>query len=155
SGISEGAGFDWLTLKFGPDGTPRWTRRLTSAGVANDLVRDMMLAPNGDVVVAGTVDIGDAATNDASVVAYDPQGNTVWQRQFSVTDISDEDVGDIDISADGRITVSASSAPNNNPEFGQPLRSPLSLQYDASGVLLRTIAAGGNAVDVDSAGNAY
>lgn len=155
SGISEGAGFDWVTLKFGPDGTPQWTRRLTSPGLVEDFAQDMMLAPNGEVVVAGTVNIGDAATNDASIVAYDSQGNTVWQRQFSVTGISHENVGDIDIDANGRITVSASSAPNSSPEVGQPLTTPLSLQYDASGNLLRTIAAGGDAVDVDLAGNAY
>jgi hypothetical protein len=155
SGISEGDGFDWVTLKVGPQGTLQWVRRLSSAGLVEDIARDMALAPNGDVVVAGTVNIGDTVTNDTLVVTYDAQGNTVWQRQFSATAISDEDVGDIDIDTNGRITVSASSAPNSNPEFGQPLRAPLSLQYDQSGALIRTISAGGNAVDVDSAGDAY
>ena len=114
----------------------------------------MAVAPNGQVVVAGnTKNLGDTITNDIDVLTYDQQGTLVRQRRFTDTAISDDQARDLDIDPTGRITITGSTAQNASPEFGIP--TPLTLQYDSAGVLLRTIRAGGEAVDVDTAGAAY
>lgn len=154
SGTSYGTGFDWVTQRFGSDGALQWTRRHSGPGSGDDVVGDMMLGPNGDLVVAGvTRNTPDALTNDIEIVSYSPSGEINWRQQWTDTPISHELVQDMDIEAVGGITVTGSTARNASPEFGVP--SPITLRYNASGTLLQTIRAGGDAVDVDANGGAY
>ncbi|TWP51756.1 hypothetical protein FKR81_12890 [Lentzea tibetensis] len=153
TGNSYGTGFDWVTQRFGSDGTLQWTRRHSGPGSADDVVGDMMLGPNGDLVVAGvTRNTPDALTNDIEIVSYRPSGEINWRQQWTDTPISHELVEDMDVDAAGGITVTGSTARNPSPEFGVPL--PITLRYNASGSLQQTIRAGGNAVAVDSNGGA-
>jgi len=154
SGRSQGSGFDWVTQRYSTDGTPQWTRRLGGPASADDEVGDVVLAPNGNVVVAGvTKNLGDGVTNDIEIVMYDPQGAVAWQRRWSDTPASHETVRDMDIAADGRIAVTGSSARTASPEFGVPL--PITAWYDASGALLQATRTGGDAVDNDANGSTY
>jgi hypothetical protein len=154
AGISHGLGFDWFTQRFGPDGVPQWTSRNSGPGVFDDMVGDLALAPNDDVVVAGTTQrIGDGMTNDVEVVVYTPHGAIVRQQRWSDTPASHELVQDLDIDASGRITVTGSTAQTASPEFGVPL--PFTLRHDATGALSRIIRSGGDAVDTDATGNFY
>jgi len=152
--MGAGSGFDWVTQRYTAAGTLQWTRRHSGPGAADDTVSDLAVAPNGTVVVAGnSKNTGDGVTNDIDVLTYDAQGATVWQRRFTDTAISDELAGDLDIDPTGRIAVTGSTAQNASPEFGIP--TPLTLVYDASGTLSRTVRVGGAAIDVDATGNAY
>jgi len=154
TGTSLGSGNDWVTQRFGSDGTVQWTQRHSGPGNADDEAGDMMLGPNGDLVVAGvTKNTGDGGTNDVEILSYSPSGEVRWRRQWTDTPVSHELVQDMDIDAGGRITVTGSTARNASPEFGVP--SPITLLYDASGTLLQTIRAGGDAVDVSADGSAY
>lgn len=156
SGAVYASGFfdrTWVTQAYSSDGQVLWTRRHRGVGSGRNVVRDMAVAPNGNLVVVGdTENTGDGVTNDIDVVTYDPQGAIVWQRRFTDTDISDEQARDMDIDPAGRITITGTLTKIVSPEA---IPTPLTLQYDASGALLRRINAGGAAVDVDAAGNAY
>lgn len=156
SGFSEGLGFDWATLRYGSDGTLQWTRRHSGPGSADDRVSDLALAPDGNLIVTGfTKNTGDGLTNDIDTLTYDPQGNIVWRRTWSATATSHEDARDMDVDASGRIVLTGTTAENPSP-YAVP--SPITLRYDAQGALLQTIqgeGAGGDAVDVDTAGNFY
>ena len=54
TGFSYGQSFDWATLKFAPDGTLRWERRLDGAGGSDDRAAALTLLPNGNLAVAGS-----------------------------------------------------------------------------------------------------
>lgn len=146
------SGADWLTRRLTADGTLDWTRRHTGPGNAADTVDDMMLAPNGNVVLAGTTqNAGDGVTNDIEVVTYDPRGALVGRQVWTDTAISHEQVDDLDIGTGGDVTVTGTTAVNASPEFG--VHGPITLRFAASGALVQAIRAGGAGVDVDAAGN--
>jgi hypothetical protein len=145
---------DWLTQRYGPDGTLQWTRGFTTAGQADDIVADIALLPNGNLAVTGTANIkGDGITNDIQTLVYNARGDTVWQRLFTDTAISDDVPLDMEVNASGQILLTGFTAFNASPEnliFG-----PITLRYDAAGTLLQTIRVGGAAVHFDPAGNFY
>jgi Fibronectin type III domain len=154
TGFSYGQGYDWATLKFGPDGSSLWERRLSGAGFSDDRAADMALLPDGNLVVTGvTQNTGDGRTADAETVAYDPQGTVVWRARWSDTAISHEFAADLDVDPSGRIAITGTTAENASP-YAAP--SPVTLRYDRSGTLLQTIRSdGGSSVDLDAAGNMY
>ena len=153
TGFSYGQRYDWATLKFAPDGTLRWERRLTGASNSDDRAAGMALLPNGNLVVAGvTQNTGDGLTNDAETVAYDPQGTIVWRARWTDTAASHELVFDLDVDASGRIAITGTTQENPSPYVAP---SPVTLRYDSGGSLLQTIRDGGSSVDVDGAGSVY
>jgi hypothetical protein len=146
---------DWLTQRYSPNGALQWSRTHSGVGFSSsDRVKGIAVAPNGNLVVAGTTrHQDDLTTADIDVLTYDQQGTVVWQRRFTETDISDDEANDVDVDSAGRITVTGTTSPV--ADFQKEFSTPLTMQFDASGALLRTIRAGGAAVDVDGAGNAY
>jgi len=153
TGFSYGQRYDWATLKFAPDGVPRWERRLSGAANSDDRAAAMALLPNGNLVVAGvTQNTGDGLTNDAETVAYDPQGTIVWRARWTDTAASHEHVFDLDVDASGRIAITGTTQENPSPYVAP---TPVTLRYDGGGGVLQTIRDGGSSVDVDAAGNMY
>lgn len=152
TGFSYGENYyDWSTHKYGPDGTRLWERRHSGSGAADDRPGDMMLAPDGNVVVTGfTKNAGDGQTNDIDTVTYDPAGAVVWQARWTDTATSHEEPADLDIDAAGRIAVSGSTAAAPGP-YADPF--PITLRYDSGGALMQTIRTDGGKVDVGDAGD--
>src|SRR5262245_4885101 len=156
TGYSYGQNYDWATLKFGPDGTQQWLRRHTGPGWGDDVPADMVLAPGGNLILTGFAkNTGDNLTNDAETLVYDPNGGLVWQRTWTDTVASHEVPTDMDVDSAGRIAVTGTTAENASP-YAVP--TPVTLRYDATGTLtqtIRTVAGGGESVDIDGAGNVY
>ncbi|MGW1617126.1 hypothetical protein ACWCQZ_48880 [Streptomyces sp. NPDC002285] len=154
SSTGSSGGNDWLTQRYGADGTLQWTKRFTSPGTVNDNLADMMLTPAGNLAVTGTVkDKGDGLTNAAATLVYDAQGNVVWQRHFADTASSDDIPADMDIDPSGNITVTGMSARTAAPRETEG--APITIRYTSTGNALPVIRAGGNAVRADAAGNLY
>jgi hypothetical protein len=150
TGFSEGQNYDWATLKYAPDGTLRWERRLSGPGYFDDRAADMAVLPDGNLVVAGvTQNTGDGLTNDAETVAYDPQGTIAWRARWSDTAASHELISDLDVDAAGRTAITGTTAENPSPYVAP---TPVTLRYDSGGRLLQTIRDGGSSVDVDADG---
>jgi hypothetical protein len=142
---------DWTTHKYSPSGTLLWERRLSGPGTNDDRVADMMLGPDGNLVLTGfTKNTGDGLTNDIETVTYDPAGNVVWQRRWTDTATSHETPVDLDIDAAGRIAVTGTTAESASP-YAVP--TPVTLRYDRAGNLLQVIRDGGASVDADGTGN--
>lgn len=137
--------FDWSTHKYSAAGDLLWEQRHRGNGTQADRVADLMLAPDGNVVVTGVTSADGDDPSDIGTVVYDPDGNVVWERQWSDTDGSDDQPRDMDIDADGRITITGT--------IGMFPPSPIALRYDSSGTLLQTIPFGGSSVDVGDAGD--
>ena len=153
-GFSYGLGYDWATLKFSGTGALLWERRHSGPGAADDRPADMALGPDGNLVLTGqTRNTGDGQTADIETLTYDPQGTIVWQRRFTDTAVTHELARDMDLDATGRIAITGTSAENASP-YAVPF--PITLRYTAAGALIQTIrgqGAGGEAVDLDAAGN--
>lgn len=149
-----GTGMDWLTQQYGPDGTLRWSRRFSGPGADADQLIDLAVTPGGTLAVTGMATLtGDGVTNDIVTLEYDPQGGTVWQRQFSDTAISDDMPADLAVSATGTVVVTGISNLNASPE--NTVTGPVTLRYDAAGTPLPVIRSGGAAVHLDQAGSLY
>jgi hypothetical protein len=150
-GQNQNQAYDWTTHKYSPSGTLQWERRLSGPGTNDDRVADMMLGPDGNLVLTGfTKNTGDGMTNDVETVTYDPAGNVVWQRRWTDTAGSHETPVDLDIDAAGRITVTGTTAESASP-YAVP--TPVTLRYDKAGNLLQVIREGGASVDADGSGN--
>jgi hypothetical protein len=150
-GQNQNQAYDWTTHKYSPSGTLLWERRLSGPGTNDDRVADLMLAPDGNLVLTGfTKNTGDGLTNDLETVTYDPAGNVVWQRRWTDTAASHETPFDLDIDASGRIAITGTTAENASP-YAVP--GPVTLRYDRAGTLLQVIREGGASVDADGAGN--
>jgi hypothetical protein len=153
-GDSIGTGMDWLTQQYGPDGTLRWSRRFSGPGADADQLIDMAVTPSGNLAVTGMAELtGDGITNDIVTLEYDPQGATVWQRQFSDTAISDDLPADLEVDPAGTVVVTGVSNRNASPE--NTVMGPVTLRYDAAGTPLPVIRSGGAAVHLDQAGTIY
>jgi hypothetical protein len=158
SGHSSGTGFDWVTLKYAPDGALIWTRRHSGPGNFDDVISATSLDPQGDLVVTGiTKNRGDSVTNDITTLKYRPDGAIAWASTFSGTAVTDDLVFDMAVDVTGAIYLSGAIAPTADPEG--PLHVPLALLYDANGNLVRTVqetvSGNGTGIAIDSTGNAY
>jgi hypothetical protein len=149
-----------VTQRFDPNGVLRWSRSvgIPDAGTAFELQRfgDLALAPNGNVVVSNSVNHnGDGLTFDYDTTVYDPQGNPVWRKVFTVDGPSHEIVSDIAVDPANRVIVTGTTAQRNNPDFPTFTERGLTVRYAADGTLLQAVNTGSTAVDIDPAGNAY
>jgi hypothetical protein len=94
-GGTAAGGTDGWVAAFTPGGTPSWTRQIGSAD--DDLLSGATIAPNGTVILAGTLG------PDAVVLAMSPTGQPKWQTSVGTPD-ADSGVG-ISAAADGTITL--------------------------------------------------
>jgi outer membrane protein assembly factor BamB len=77
TGESQGATFDYVTLKYAPDGTQLWERRYDGPGHGYDSARALTIDSAGNVIVTGTSK-GTSGVLDIATIKYDPEGNTLW-----------------------------------------------------------------------------
>ena len=67
-------------------------------------------------------------TNDMTTLKYDSEGNVVWLRNYTETDITHEEALSPAIDAGGTVYISGGWNPTSDPEG--PLQVPLTLTYD-------------------------
>lgn len=157
SGFSYGQNADWATLKFAPDGTQLWERRVSSTGEGSeDRPIDLALSAEGNPVLTGIVQNGSGLSEmDVLTLSYDPDGNILWQALFSQTAVSHEFPLDFDLDAEGNICITGRFQEVFQPEL---VEFPFILKYDRNGTLLfanHQIPAGGQSIDADGAGNIF
>jgi uncharacterized delta-60 repeat protein len=75
-----GTTYDWLTIKYNPDGDTIWTRRFGNGLVnyAHAVVSDSW----GNIIVAGETQEQIDSGTVFCTVKYSPRGDTVWTRTF-------------------------------------------------------------------------
>lgn len=73
---------DWVVLKYAPDGTRRWVRKLSGASRRADVAEAIGVAANGDVVVAGTL-TRRRTGGDWCVVKYSAAGTRLWRTTMT------------------------------------------------------------------------
>lgn len=73
---------DIATLAVRADGSIKWTARFDGPAHFHDAGNALTLAPNGNVLVAGTVSVNSGVNTDMVVLAYDSNGGLLWSKQI-------------------------------------------------------------------------
>jgi hypothetical protein len=84
TGTSVGSGTDWdyVTIKYHPDGDTAWLRRYNGPGDVPDRASDIAVDGLGDVYVTGYS--YDSVTHyDYTTLKYYPNGDTAWIRRYN------------------------------------------------------------------------
>ncbi len=146
-------GYDYITIKYAPNGDTLWTRRY-DAGVAGwDLARGVTVDVLGNIYVTGWSDsIGTGS--DALTIKYDPDGNMLWTQRYNSPTNGGDTGDDIAVDRFGNVYVTGITAGISYATH----------KYDNNGVhqWTQVYLAGGSAfsvrfprISLDTAGNVY
>jgi uncharacterized delta-60 repeat protein len=80
-------GYDLWVLRLDENGNIKWEK--TYGGDTNEGVPRVVIAPNGDIIVAGETDSFGAGLSDVWVLRLDGEGDVKWQKTYG----GDEDDG--------------------------------------------------------------
>ncbi len=80
--FDSGTGFDYVTIKYTPEGDTAWLRRYDGPGSSTDEAYAITVSDSGYVHVTGTSG-GSGTSADYATVKYDPDGDTVWVRRYN------------------------------------------------------------------------
>jgi outer membrane protein assembly factor BamB len=71
--------YDYVTLKYAPDGTQLWSRGYHGPGpqFSHNVAGALAIDPKGNVIVTGT-STRFGSTQDYATIKYDPDGTTLW-----------------------------------------------------------------------------
>jgi len=77
-----GANFDYVTIKYTPEGDTAWLRRYNGPGSGMDEAYAIAVSDSGYIYVTGS-SMGDGTSSDYATVKYDSDGDTVWVRRYN------------------------------------------------------------------------
>ena len=77
-----GTSFDYVTIKYTPEGDTAWLRRYNGPGSGTDDAYAIAVSDSGYIYVTGSSS-GDGTSADFATVKYDPDGDTVWVRRYN------------------------------------------------------------------------
>ena len=150
-----GTGWDYLTIKYSPEGLPLWTNIFNGSANGNDSANAVALDTNGNVYVTGNFTRG-AGDFDWATIKYSSMGLPIWTNTFQGK------ANDLD--APLRLAVdSNSNIYVTGYSHDSTYQDGLTIKYSSSGAALWTnvinspvnLGAVGNAVTVDAIGNVY
>jgi uncharacterized delta-60 repeat protein len=83
TGFSTGAGsaYDFVTIKYGPDGSRKWLNRYDGPGNGGDIARAVAVDANNYVYVTGPSK-GDGTDWDYCLIKYSPGGKQLWVKRW-------------------------------------------------------------------------
>jgi uncharacterized delta-60 repeat protein len=154
----QSGGYDFLTIKYSPDGEERWTRRYNGPG--NDSDDPVAIAVDGkdNVYVTGRSQAlaDDWYSNDYATVKYSPDGEELWVRRYNGPANGDDYVQAMALDAQGNVYLTGESCSNANSEYA-------TIKYNPEGELLWVMRYGGqenqyispSAISVDGQGQVY
>jgi uncharacterized delta-60 repeat protein len=84
SGQSYGWGtdFDYVTIKYYPNGDTAWLRRYSAPGSSYDLAQAIAIDYSDNVLVTGVSYNPGGTGQDYCTIKYDHNGDTVWVRRY-------------------------------------------------------------------------
>jgi hypothetical protein len=80
--IGSGTGYDFVTIKYQPDGDTAWVRRYNGPGNGTDIGFAIALDGSNDIYVTGQIK-GSGTGSDYTTIKYRPEGDTAWLRSYN------------------------------------------------------------------------
>ncbi|HVO62236.1 MAG TPA: hypothetical protein VMT53_14965 [Terriglobales bacterium] len=152
NGGSDGAGpiTQWDIVKYSNSGTVLWEQHHTGDPSLDSRVTDIQLDSAGNPIVLGTTSNSPVTlTNNMTLVKFDPNGNRLWARDFTVA-LNSQIPGGFAIDHAGNVYATSLT----NPPEGLNVAS--TVKYAPNGVrklVLQGQHAGGTSVAIDPAGD--
>jgi hypothetical protein len=157
--IGSGTGFDYVTIKYYPNGDTAWLRRYNGPGNDFDYAHAIAVDAPGNAYVTG-MSCGIGTASDYASIKYYPDGDTAWVRRYNVSGDSHDVPFAIAIDHSGNVYVTGYSehtsypyntecvtvkyCPNGDTAWARRYHGPGDDHYD------QTVA-----IDVDDSGNVY
>ena len=82
SSTGPGSAFDFLTIKYGPDGSRKWVKRYDGPGNGGDQAQAVVVDQWDNVYVTGPSK-GDGTNSDYCTIKYSPSGAQLWVRRWN------------------------------------------------------------------------
>ncbi len=105
----DGTNFDFLTVKYSPDGVEQWTARYNNpSGNGWDIAYALAVDNNGDIYVTG--ESYDPTTYyDCTTIKYNSSGAQQWVQRYSCQDDYTDEGNAITVDASGNVYVTGRS----------------------------------------------
>jgi uncharacterized delta-60 repeat protein len=129
AGWSWGNMYDYITLKYDPNGTQLWMRRYD---LGWDEARRITLDSQGNLYVTGFA--GPYYNRDFVTVKYDPNGNLLMTARYGAPGNGIDYADAVALDAQGNIYVTGGSDPDDNPDNDN--HDYATVKLDANGNLL-------------------
>jgi hypothetical protein len=151
-----GTNYDYVTIKYSPDGDTAWVRRYNGPGNGLDKAQAIATDDSGYVYVTG-YSVGDGTHNDYATIKYHSNGDTAWVRRYHRVAQTQERPSDIAVDDSGNVYVTGGG------EGGGTDYDYVTIKYRSDGdtAWLRRYNGPANgsdyayAIAVDDSGNVY
>lgn len=110
TGYSQGSGtsYDYLTIKYAPNGDTLWTRRYNGPGNLDDYAQDLALDASGNIFVIG-YSAGNGTSDDFATIKYAPDGDTLWVRRYNGPGNNSDEANALAVDDSGNVYVTGYS----------------------------------------------
>lgn len=105
---NSGVFYDYVTIKYYPNGDTAWVRRYNGPVDSTDYAHAIAVDTSGNVYVAGGSG-GIGAGSDLTTIKYSPNGDTLWVRRLN-GEGSDWGARDIAVDNPGNVYVAGASS---------------------------------------------
>lgn len=102
--LTTGSGWDYVTIKYYPNGDTVWARRWSGPGSYWDAATALAVDAEGNVYVTGE-SYTDSTDKDYLTVKYHPNGDTAWTRRYNGPVNGPDRPYDLAVDAGGRVCV--------------------------------------------------
>jgi uncharacterized delta-60 repeat protein len=105
---SIGALYDFLLIKYDPDGQLKWTRRYNGPGNDGDMAQAMAIDKDDNLYLTGW-SVGDGTEVDYAVLKYAPSGRLEWAARWDDPASSSEEADAVAVDGDGNVFITGFS----------------------------------------------
>jgi hypothetical protein len=131
-GVMFNTNYDYLVVKFGPDGTQRWAQRYDGPGVNTDFAEQVVVDAAGNVYATG-FSYGADFDYDWATLKFAADGTLRWERRLDAPGRSDDRAADMALLPDGNVVVSGVTQPGGE-QF--PDNDAETVAYDPQGTIV-------------------
>ncbi|OHB58405.1 MAG: hypothetical protein A2173_08825, partial [Planctomycetes bacterium RBG_13_44_8b] len=97
-----GSNYDFVTIKYTPDGQNVWTKSYNRSYTYNDYAMAVAVDSNSDIIVAG-YSYNPTSNYDGVIVKYNSAGTQLWAKSYNYSGSSSERLFDVAADANGSI----------------------------------------------------